>query len=123
MSDVFRFFEGTAPLLVSVPHDGRLIPEDQRAAHQAGLERFLGTGRGAVLNKRIEVSALRSDGSEFPVELSVSGIRLRERWYAVGIVRDVTDREQALAAASKDFEEQSLESLDQAWRAAKKRVG
>mgnify|MGYP000520692205 CR=1 FL=1 len=35
MSDVFRFFEGTAPLLVSVPHDGRLIPAEQRARMMA----------------------------------------------------------------------------------------
>ncbi|GJQ26794.1 MAG: GGDEF domain-containing protein [Phycisphaerae bacterium] len=49
-----------------------IIPERFRAAHRAGLERFLQTGVSRVLNQRLELAALRRDGCEFPIELCVS---------------------------------------------------
>src|SRR3982074_1510718 len=57
-----------------------VIPERLRDAHWEGLRRFRETGEGPVLNKRIELSALRSDGSEFPVELTISALSEPEGW-------------------------------------------
>ena len=56
------------------PDDDRetIIPYAHREAHQRGLERFIKTGEGQVLNKRIETAALRRDGTEFPIELAVT---------------------------------------------------
>ena len=51
-----------------------IIPPQHREAHQRGLRDFLVTGHGPVLNTRIELTALRRDGSEFPIELLI--------WYA-----------------------------------------
>ena len=49
-----------------------LIPPQHREAHERGLQTFLATGVGPVLNRRIETTAIRRDGREFPVELSIS---------------------------------------------------
>jgi PAS domain S-box-containing protein len=76
-----------------------LAPRQYQAQARAGVRRFAETGKGPVLNSTLRFDARRRDGSEFPVEVSVSGIRIRDRWHAVGVLRDVTDREQALAAA------------------------
>lgn len=59
-----------------------------------GLARFRSTGKGPILGKRSEFIALRKDGTEFPVEISLSRIKLKNEWHAVGIVRDVTERKE-----------------------------
>jgi hypothetical protein len=46
-----------------------------RAAHIEGLRRFLAEGVGPVLDRRIEMAALRADGSEFPVEITISAVQ------------------------------------------------
>ena len=58
-----------------------IIPQIHRQAHQAGLKRFLSTGEGPLLNRRIEVAALgHRDGHEFPVELTVAPMKVRRTW-------------------------------------------
>ena len=52
-----------------------IIPERYRENHRHGIKHFLASGEGAVLNRVIEMSALRRDGEEFPVELSISPIK------------------------------------------------
>ena len=61
--------------------DELIIPPAQRDAHRQGLERFLRTGVGPFLNKLIEQTAIRRDGTEFPVELSISSLRLGNSLY------------------------------------------
>src|SRR5690606_17939996 len=48
-----------------------IVPERYRAAHEKGLARFLRTGTGPMLNRRTELVAVRRDGREFPVELTI----------------------------------------------------
>jgi PAS domain S-box-containing protein len=67
-----------------------IIPEQYRAAHRAGIKRFLQTGEGPVLNTRIEITALRKNGEEFPVELAIAPARLEEGTIFTGYVRDIT---------------------------------
>jgi PAS domain S-box-containing protein len=78
-----------------------LIPPRYRTAHENGLRQFLATGGGPLLNRRVEITAVRRDGSEFPVELSVAPYRSEETWFFSGFVRDITERkrsEEALRA-------------------------
>lgn len=70
-----------------------LVPEQHRAKAIEGFKRFAETGQGEVLGKTRPFTALRKDGTEFPIEISVSAMRLRGAWHAVGIARDVTERE------------------------------
>jgi PAS domain S-box-containing protein len=69
-----------------------IIPQIHRQAHQAGLKRFLSTGEGPLLNRRIEVAALHRDGHEFPVELTVSPMKVRRTWAFSAFIRDLTER-------------------------------
>lgn len=72
-----------------------VIPPRYRDGHLRGLRNYLGTGEGPLLNKRVEVSALRRDGSEFPVELSIAPITLQRKRMFSGFIRDITERKQA----------------------------
>jgi two-component system sensor histidine kinase/response regulator len=86
-----------------------IIPDRYRVAHARGLRRFLVSGEGPVLNKRIEITALRRDGSEFLVELAIYAIGGSGTPRFAAFVRDITERkrsEQELLAA-KEAAEQS----------------
>lgn len=72
-----------------------IIPEEYRAAHHSGLDRYRETGTGPVINARVEVVALRRDGSEFPVELTIVPIETAEGEIFYAFLRDITDRKQA----------------------------
>jgi PAS domain S-box-containing protein len=69
-----------------------IIPPAHRAAHHAGMRRYLTTGEGRVLGRRVEMPALRQDGSEFPVEISIVPTVLDGRPIFTGYLRDITDR-------------------------------
>jgi PAS domain S-box-containing protein len=71
----------------------RLItPPRFREAADAGMAHFGRSGEGAVIGKTQELAALRRDGTEFPIELSLSAMQLGGRWHAAGLVRDITLR-------------------------------
>jgi PAS domain S-box-containing protein len=72
-----------------------IVPERYREAHTRGLARYLATGEGPMLNRPVELSALRRDGSEFPAALRVSALREVDRVVFCGFVEDITERKQA----------------------------
>jgi len=69
-----------------------IMPQRFRGAHRKAFEKFVATGNGEKIGKVYEVSALRKDGTEFPIELSISGLLLKERRHAVGVIRDISGR-------------------------------
>lgn len=72
-----------------------IIPERFRQAHKAGLARLLAGGRGSWLGRTVELNALRRDGSEFPIELSLSVWESQNKVFFTGIMRDITERKRA----------------------------
>ena len=72
-----------------------IIPPQFREAHSRGLARFLATGEGPLLNRVIEVPALRRDGGEFAAEISIAPVRLGEQPLFAAFIRDVTERKRA----------------------------
>ncbi len=83
-----------------------IVPHAHREAHAAGLRRFLATGEGPILNQRIELNALRRDGTEFPVELAVAPVRVGSSWLFSAFVRDITGRraaDEALRVSEQKF--------------------
>ena len=72
-----------------------IIPKSLREKHRQGFARYLATGEVRVLGKRIEMTAVRADGSEFPVELAVTRIPLEGPPSFTGYLRDITERKRA----------------------------
>jgi PAS domain S-box-containing protein len=75
-----------------------IIPHRLREQHHRGLARYLATGEGPVLGRRIEMSALRRDGTEIPVELSINAIQLGNDKAFTATLRDITERKTTEAA-------------------------
>jgi diguanylate cyclase (GGDEF)-like protein/PAS domain S-box-containing protein len=69
-----------------------LVPPELRDAHRHGLERYLTTGEPRVLGKRIEIEALRADGSRFLAELTIVHVPGVEPPLFTGTLRDITER-------------------------------
>ncbi len=89
--NVFGYTEEEAvgkPLII-------LMPERYRNAHQRGLERVNSTGETRIIGKTVELSGLRKNGIEFPLELSVSTWKIGERRFYTAIIRDITERKHA----------------------------
>jgi PAS domain S-box-containing protein len=69
-----------------------LIPPSLRDAHYRGMKRFHATGLGRILGKRLELTGLRADGSEFPVELAISKVESGGRTLFTGYLRDLSEQ-------------------------------
>ena len=82
-----------------------LIPPALRAGHEQGLARFLATGEGPVLGKRIEVTALHRDGHELPIELSVTASDQFGDTLFIGFLRDISDRHAAAERQQRILQE------------------
>jgi PAS domain S-box-containing protein len=74
-----------------------IIPEALRGRHRDGLARLLATGERTIIGRRLELTGMRADGSEFPVELTVTRIDLPGPPMFTGYVRDISDRKLAEA--------------------------
>jgi PAS domain S-box-containing protein len=72
-----------------------IIPPAYREAHRAGLARYASTGESHIVGRRLELVAQHRDGHEFPVELTISGVRSGPSWVFNAFVRDITERRRA----------------------------
>lgn len=72
-----------------------IVPERFQESSEAGLRRFFESGQGPLVSGAVELAARRRDGTELPVELSVSAMNIKGRWHATGILRDMTERKRA----------------------------
>ena len=86
-----------------------IIPDELRAAHRAGMDTYLETGEGPALNTRLTLPALRKDGSQFTVELTISPSESREGPVFTGWLRDITELVEARDAVARS--EERLASL------------
>ena len=86
-----------------------LTPQRYRDKATEAHRQFIHTGEGAALGKTLELEAVRKDGTEFPIEISVSPIQVENKWCAVAVVRDITDRKQAELQLKNS--EQSLKAI------------
>ncbi|WP_353828791.1 PAS domain S-box protein [Agromyces sp. SYSU T0242] len=72
-----------------------VIPERFRELHRTGIHRVSTGGETHVIGSTVELAAIRADGSEFPIELSLATWFLDEDRYYTGIIRDISERKQA----------------------------
>ena len=75
-----------------------IVPERYRSQADEGMRQFGLTGTGSLVGKMIELTALRRDGTEFPIELSTSAMNIGGEWHATGIIRDITERKRSFLA-------------------------
>ncbi len=72
-----------------------IVPPSLREQHRRGFARYLATSEARVLGRRMEMTAVRADGSEFPVELAITRIPLEGPPSFTGYLRDITERKHA----------------------------
>lgn len=68
------------------------VPSETREKARGGMNQFAATGQGAVFGSTIETVAINRQGLSFPVEVSLSPFQVNGKWFAVGTVRDITER-------------------------------
>ena len=71
-----------------------IMPERYRKVFLNGFNRFLKTGQKTNSGKTIEIEGKKKDGTAFPIEMSISEIKLNNKWNIVGIIRDITQRKE-----------------------------
>lgn len=72
-----------------------IIPPQYRENHIRGLQQYLLTGKGAILNSRIEITGLHRDGHEFPVELAITTIKVERQYEFSAFIRDITSKKES----------------------------
>ncbi len=87
-----------------------ITPVRYYKAHKKAFTKFQKTGKGAAIGKTVELEALRRDGSEFPVDISLAHLKLHGKWHAVGIIRDISERK---VLEAQLLQSQKLESIGQ----------
>lgn len=88
-----RIFGWTGPEAIGQRLTDTIIPPQYREAHDRGIKRYLATGEGPILNRRVEITALRKDGQEIPVELTVaSGAWGSDEVILSAFIRDISDQ-------------------------------
>jgi PAS domain S-box-containing protein len=90
-----------------------LAPQRFHADISKGFSNFLETGAGPIVGKMTELAALKKDGTEIPIELSLSAIKRDGQWNGIGIVRDISERKRAeqLIQEEKAFSDSLILSL------------
>ncbi|MBK9090321.1 MAG: PAS domain S-box protein [Holophagales bacterium] len=109
-----------------------IAPPRSLEAFRRGFAAFSRFGIGPFVGRSIEVTALRPNGVEFPVEISVSPVKVRGHWHAIGIIRDITERKRgdavrdALAAIVRSTTDavvgKTTEGIVTSWNAGAERL-
>ena len=72
-----------------------IVPEKYHEDYREGFRKFKTSGRGKAVSKLLELSTVGKDRTEFPIEISLSAVKIKGEWNAIGIVRDITERKRA----------------------------
>jgi len=97
---------------------GLLVPEPYHSAYRAAHPEFQRTGQGSAVGKTLEMAAIRKDGKEIAVSLSISAVALGGEWHSVGVVRDISERkrgEETLRASEARYAHLAEQSSVVAW--------
>ena len=81
-----------------------IIPPHLREQHRRGLAHYLTTGHGPMFGKRLEITAIRSDKTEFPVELIINPMSIGGRTTFTGFIRDISERKRAEEHIQRNIE-------------------
>ena len=87
-----KIFGYTAQEVIGREVHSFLAPREYYAAFKKAYDCFKTTGKGSAIGKTFEFSALKKDGAEILIEISLSAFRIKGLWHASAIIRDITDR-------------------------------
>lgn len=94
-------FEYTAEEAIGKTLEETIIPTQHRKSHHKGMQRFRETGHGPVLNQKIEITALRKSGEEFPVELAIIPVENKGQHIFTAFLSDITIQKQVQSEMEK----------------------
>jgi PAS domain S-box-containing protein len=86
-----RIFGYTEEEMIGTKLHSAIIPKRFHEDALTGFKSFRETGQGAAVGKTLELAANRKDGTEFPIELSLSAVKLKGKWYGIGVIRDISE--------------------------------
>jgi PAS domain S-box-containing protein len=95
-----------------------IVPEPYRKHHREGLKHYLKTGEGKALNVLLELSAIKRNGEEFPIELTIIPINQGEDLFFCAFIRDITERKKSetkILQANERFEIVTQATNDAIW--------
>ncbi|MCE3260354.1 MAG: hypothetical protein K0S12_1995 [Bacteroidetes bacterium] len=106
-------FGWTTEEVMNKPMHEFIMPPQHVSAHHAGVKNFIRTGEGPVINKTIEITALRKDKTEFPIELSISATKSKGEYIFIAFINDITERKriQDEIRTTRDFLDTILENI------------
>jgi PAS domain S-box-containing protein len=78
-----------------------IIPPQHREAHLRGMEHFLKSNEGSILNRTVEITALHKNGKEFFINLSISNVKVDEGWLFIAFLSDISERKKTEEALIK----------------------
>jgi len=90
-----KIFGYSAAEAMGMDFHAMAVPPEQREQARMGMEKFAATGQGALFGATIQTAAINRTGQAFPVEVNLSPFQLDGKWFAVGTVRDITERKRA----------------------------
>jgi PAS domain S-box-containing protein len=90
-----------------------IVPPSLREAHRRGMARRLQGGAARMIGRRVELTAMRADGSEFPAEISISQFELNGRPAFTGFLRDISERKEAERERESLARSEKLRALGQ----------
>jgi PAS domain S-box-containing protein len=102
-----RLFGWQSEEAIGRPLSETVVPPRMREGFWRGLRHFFQTGEGPMLGERVEIEAVRRDGEEIPIELSLSAARAEDDWTFHGFIHDISERkesERRLEEAARYFE-------------------
>lgn len=83
-----------------------IVPHQHREAHEVGMNHYLATGHGPVLNNRIQITGINKQGREFPIELTIFPLEYKDEKYFTGFVRDITKEQAAQESMQQALDKQ-----------------
>ncbi|MCE5199576.1 MAG: response regulator [Armatimonadota bacterium] len=89
-----RIFGYTSDEIIGKSCHAILAPHRFHEAIDKAFADFAATGSGSIVGRDSELIGLRKDGSEFPIEMSLSAVQVKGRWHSIGIIRDITKRKE-----------------------------
>ena len=119
-------FNPAAEVIFGYSHDeavGRplaelIIPPSLREAHRHGLARYLAAGEGPMVGRRLELTGMRKDGTEFPCEVSICRLPASDPPAFTGFLRDLTETKRSAEALRSA--ETRLAAAEAKWKAAQR---